>query len=95
MKTLQEKLAKGKLSTTDEHIKELQKKHTIELVEFDKKASTEKYEKKRSIIESAHKVQMKALTDKIHKTWVEFHVLIASLHVRVHVHVQDSLRISL
>ena len=68
MKTLQEKLAKGKLSTTDEHIKELQKKHTIELVEFDKKASTEKYEKKRSIIESAHKVQMKALTDKIHKT---------------------------
>ena len=68
MKTLQEKLAKGKPGTTDDHIKELQKKHTIDLVEFDKKASTEKYEKKRSIIESAHKVQMKALTDKIHKT---------------------------
>ena len=68
MKTLQEKLAKGKPGTTDDHIKELQKKHTIDLVEFDKKASTEKYEKKRSIIEAAHKVQMKALTDKIHKT---------------------------
>ena len=68
LKSLQEKLAKGKSSATDEHIKELQKKHTIELVEFDKKASTEKYEKKRSIIESAHKVQMKALTDKVHKS---------------------------
>ena len=68
MNALQEKLSKGKPGTTDEHIKELKKKHAIELVEFDKKASTEKYEKKRSIIESAHKVQMKALTDKVHKT---------------------------
>ena len=68
MKALQEKMAKGKPGTTDEHVKELQKKHAIELVDFDKKASTEKYEKKRSIIESAHKVQMKALTDKVHKS---------------------------
>ena len=68
MKALQEKLAKGKPGVSDDHVKELRKKHTYELVEFDKKASTEKYEKKRAIIESAHKVQMKTLTDKIHKS---------------------------
>ena len=67
MKTLQEKVAKGKPGMTDERVKELQKKHDFELVEFDKKASTEKYEKKRSIIEAAHKVQIKALTEKVHK----------------------------
>ena len=67
LKLLQEKLTKGKSSVTDDHVKELQKKHAMELVEFDKKASSEKYEKKRAIIESAHKIQMKTLTEKVHK----------------------------
>ena len=66
MKALQEKVAKGKPRMTDDRVKELQKKHDFELVEFDKKASIEKYEK-RSIIEATHKVQMKALTEKVHK----------------------------
>ena len=68
MKVLQDKLAKGKSAITDEHIRELKKKHAFELVEFDKKASTEKYEKKRAIIEAAHKIQMKTLMEKVHKT---------------------------
>ena len=67
MKTLQDKLTKGKSAVTDEHIRELKRKHAFELLEFDKKASTEKYEKKRAIVESAHKIQMKTLTEKVHK----------------------------
>ena len=74
LKALQEKVSKGRPGTTGEHVKELQQKHTVELAEYDKKASTEKYEKKRIIIEAAHKIQMKALTEKVHKTYVSYFV---------------------
>ena len=70
LKALQEKLAKGKPGVSGDDITDLQIKHTTELAEFDKKASTEKYEKKRAIVESAHKIQMKTLTDKVHKRCV-------------------------
>ena len=60
-------MLKPKSGVSDSGIKELEQKQQVELIDFDRKASGERYEKKRLLIEALHKAQMKELTVKVHR----------------------------